>query len=797
MRSLRYLPIVLAFWAQRAEVFSSERIDIGPQVRQFVSRYCVDCHAGSEPAAALNLSNDEIYSLAANAGDQKETASQHHLESANSGLWERVVRKLSSRQMPPVDSLRPGQQEYVITLKTLCRSLDNLANKLPKPGRTDSLRRMTRIEYQNAIRDLLNLEIDTTTLLPPDESSHGFDNITVGDLSPTLLSRYITAAQKISRLALGASISSPAGDTIRLRPDLTQEEHVPGLPLGTRGGALVHYTFPKSGEYEIQLRLTRDRNENVEGLRSTHQLELLLDRQRTELFTIKPPQDEDHSRIDAHLTKRIHVAAGPHDVGVTFLKMPSLLQETMRQPLDAHFNMHRHPRLSPAIFQISITGPFSTSLDSETPSRQRILIARPASPDDEPRCAQQILSNLTKRAFRRPATDDDLAKPLTFYNSTRASGGGFEAGIEAALSAILVSPHFIFRFESDPADSKPGQAYRISDLELASRLSYFLWSSIPDDELLELAIQGQLSRPDVLRQQAERMLTDRRSAALVTNFADQWLYLRNLNSMTPDMRLFPDFDDNLRQAFRRETELFFESIVREDRSVLDLLRSNYTFLNERLAKHYDIPHVYGSRFRRVHLDPGVPRGGLLRHGSILAVTSYATRTSPVIRGHWLLKNFVGAPPPPPPDDVPALDDNRVSATLPIRQRLSKHRANPACASCHNLMDPIGFALENFDAIGRWREVEHGETVDSQGSLPDGSQFRGVAGLEDALLKQPEWFVGTLSEKLLTYALGRGVETFDGPAIRKIVGDSANNNYRFSALVTGIVTSTPFQMRQTK
>ena len=710
-------------------------------------------------------------------------------------VWERVVRKLRARQMPPLPKDRPDDRTYDDVVRQLAAFLDRAATKDPNPGRTETFRRLNRTEYRNAIRDLLALEIDAATLLPKDDASHGFDNVTVGDLSPTLLDRYISAAQKISAAAVGAPRRAPGGETIRIRPDITQEEHVEGLPVGTRGGALLSYTFPRDGEYEIQIRLARDRNEEIEGLHEAHDLEVLLDRKRVTSFTVAPPAGhKDFEKVDAKLKVRVPVTAGPHKLGVTFLKNPSELLETKRQPYNAHFNMHRHPRLTPAIYQISINGPYEAKGPGHTPSRSRIFVCDPANAGEEEGCAKRILSNLLQRTYRRPVTGEDLQKPMDFYRKARAKNG-FDAGIETALSAILVSPQFLFRVEQEPAGTAPNTVYQVSDLDLASRVSFFLWSSIPDEELLESAIRGELHKPEVLEKQVQRMLADDRSRNLVNNFAEQWLYLRNLESMTPDLRLFPDFDDNLRQAFRRETELFFESVLREDRSVVDLLKGNYTFLNERLARHYGIPHVYGSRFRRVTLDADSTRGGLLRHGSILTVTSYATRTSPVIRGHWILGNLLGSPPPPPPPNVPALKENTISASLPIRQRLAEHRANAACASCHNLMDPVGFSLENFDAIGRWRTAEDGEPIDASGGLPDGSKFTGVSGLEEGLRNRPELFVSTLAEKLLTFALGRGIEPYDAPAVRKIVRDAQEKDFRFSAIVLGIVKSTPFTMRK--
>jgi hypothetical protein len=744
-----------------------------------VEQFCADCHDKDKKKGGIDFESIGTGNVA-----------------GHSQVWEKVVRRLRAGQMPPAGKDRPAEETYTAILTRLEASLDDAAARNPNPGRTNTLRRLNRTEYQNAIRDLLELDIDAAALLPKDEAGHGFDNVTVGTLSPTLLDRYISAAQKISRLAVGAP-RRPGGDTFRVHPDVTQEGHVEGLPIGTRGGTLIPYTFPEDAEYEVQIRLTRDRNEEIEGLREEHELEVLLDREQVQSFKVAPPKGhKNYELVDQHLHFRLPVAAGPHQLGVTFVSNPFDLQETKRQPYNAHFNMHRHPRISPAVYQVSINGPYATKGRGDTPSRRRIFVSNPTKPEEEEPCAKQILSTLMRRAYRRPVVDADFEKPMKFYRGARLeNGGGFEAGIEAALSSILVNPQFLFRIEQDPAGVAPGTAYRISNLELASRISFFLWSSIPDDELLDVAVRGDLSKPEVLEKQVRRMLADPRSRSLVSNFAGQWLYLRNLDSFTPDLRLFPDFDDNLRQAFREETELFFESILREDRSVLGLLKSDYTYLNERLAKHYDIPNVYGSRFRRVSLDPNSKRGGLLRQGSILAVTSYATRTSPVIRGKWVLENIIGTPPPPPLPDVPALKDNTISATLSVRERLAEHRANAVCASCHNLMDPIGFSLENFDAVGRWRTLEEGKPVDAAGGLPDGSTFTGVSSLEDALLSRPNVFVGTLAEKLLTFALGRGLEYYDGPAIRKIVRDSQAADYRFSSIIVGLTQSTPFTMRK--
>ena len=798
---------LVATWCGICFFWSHAAIAQAP-LEAFLNRYCVECHRDPQNSSGIVLPDT-------NEGRLAEASDQ----------WERVVRKLTTRQMPPEEAERPAEADYDAIVRLLTAELDRDASMHPQPGRTETLRRLNRAEYRNAIRDLLAINVDVESLLPADESSGGFDNVTVTDLSPTLLNRYLTAAQKISRLAVGGPVGSPQGDTFRVPADQTQEEQVVGLPLGTRGGTLIDYTFPRSGEYEVQIRLARDRNEEVEGLRDRHQLQVLLDRAVVSEFEVKPPKDGNHSQVDAHLVARISTTAGPHKLGVTFIKKSEPLLETKREPYAAHFNMHRHPRLTPAVFQVSIAGPISTASqalsttqtakateqaneqptapESDTPSRKKIFIAKPNGPDDELDCAQQILTILLRLAYRRPIVPEDLEQPLKFFNEARqavdatvskSSMDRFEAGIEAAISSILVNPHFFLRIERDPENVAPQTAYRISDIELASRLSFFLWSSLPDEELLSVAERGELSEPKMLEQQTRRMLADPRASNLIENFAAQWLYLRNLDSITPDLRLFPDFDDNLRQAFRRETELLLESIMREDYSVTKLLDADYTYLNERLAKHYGIPNIYGSRFRRVALDATSNRGGLLRHGSILTVTSYATRTSPVIRGHWILKNIIGAPPAPPPPDVPALKENTVNAALPIRERLAEHRAQAACASCHNLMDPIGFSLENFDAVGRWRETELGQPIDTTGEMLGGQRFESIDDMEQILLSRPELLASTLSEKLLMFALGRSLDAADAPAIRKIVQQAREHDFRFSSIVVGITHSTPFLMR---
>jgi hypothetical protein len=785
--------------------------------RAMLDRYCITCHNQRLATAGLKLDQADV----ASPGDGAE-------------MWEKVVRKLRTGVMPPPNMPQPSAEDRLALLSWLETSLDKAAAAKPNPGRTDTLRRLNRTEYQNAIRDLLSVDIDAASLLPADESGHGFDNVTVGDLPPALLDRYISAAQKISALAIGSTQTSLQSDIIRVPPDVTQEGHVSGLPVGTRGGVLFPYTFAQNGEYDIQIYLARGYSGDVDGLKDTqpHEIKVLLDRTPIGEFTIQRPENGDDSLIDRNLKIRVPITAGPHQVGVTFVRNSSSLIETARQPLQSRFNERRHPRMTPAISQVSITGAYAPRGADATPSRERIFVCRPinasgpspssgparassrdsetaptsakapagsrrsatATDASESGCAKRILSTLMRRAYRRSISEADLERPMAFYREGQ-SERDFDAGIAKALSAVLINPEFLFRVEADPDKMPPGAVYRISDLELASRLSFFLWSSLPDDALLDSAIRGELHRPAVLDRHVRRMLADPRSYNLASNFAGQWLRVRNLTSVDPNVRSYPDFDDNLRQAFRLETELFVDSVVREDRSVLDLLRADYTFLNERLAKHYGIPNVYGSRFRRVELPPDSRRGGLLRQGSILSVSSYATRTSPVLRGVWVLSNIVGAPPPPPLPNVPALDGN-VPANLPVRERMAAHRASPVCANCHRTIDPVGFTLENFDAVGRWRENEGDSgSIDVSGALPGLGNVNGVAGLEDALLQRPELFAATLTEKLMTFALGRGVEYYDAPAVRKILREARPGGYHFSSIVLGVVHSAPFQMRR--
>ena len=754
--------------------------------RALIDQYCVVCHNQTLNTGGLALDSIDIGAV-------------HE----NPDVWERVLRKFRANAMPPTGMPKPDDASMQVLVSYLEDSLDSLAISNLNPGRTAAFSRLNRNQYQNAIRDMLALEVDVSALLPADDSSFGFDNVNVTNFSPTLMERYLGAAQKISRLAVGAPMPSPASHVELVAADLTQEDRFEGLPFGTRGGTAFSYNFPLAGTYQMQVRLTRDRNENVEGLTEAHELEITLDGERLGLFEVTPQRSErfatfyySDESVDTGLEVEIPVQAGPHEVGVAFIRKNSALIETTRQPYIAHFNRDRHPRIQPAIHSVSIAGPYAAGGASETPSRERIFSCQPEASSEEAACAREIILGLARRAFRRPVGEADIQSAYGHYQSTRDQAG-FEAGIEIALRALLVSPEFIFRIEAEPEGLASGSPYQISELELASRLAFSLWSSIPDDELLAVAERGDLSDPAALARQVRRLLADARSSTLVTNFASQWLYLRNLDAVDPNTRLFPDFDDNLRQAMRRETELLFANIIDQDLSVMELLTADYTFLNERLAKHYGMANVYGDHFRQVELGPDSQRVGVLGHASILTVTSYANRTSPVRRGKWVLENILGIPPPPPPDNVPALSESETNVkALTMRERMAQHRANPVCAACHQVMDPVGLTMENFDAIGRWRSENADQlSIDVSGYLPGSEPFEGVAGLRSALLKNPDAFVGTMSEKLLTYALGRGLEYYDAPAVRSILRATAANDYRFSEIILAIVNSTPFQMRR--
>ena len=724
----------------------------------------------------------------------------HIAESAET--WEKVIRKLRGGMMPPTGRPRPANDEAYKLISWLEMSLDRAGIAKPNPGRA-TIHRLNRTEYGNAIRDLLSLQVDVSELLPADDESNGFDNIAdVLKLSPSLLEQYLAASRKISSLAVGSPSMPPVTQRYAMPPDISQEDHIEGLPLGTRGGMLIRHNFPLDGEYDFRIFLLRNIVGYMKGLEWPHQLEITVDGERVFLAAVGGEEDNKMSdanfaaaadAIDARLKTRISVKAGPHDVGVAFIRKNSAEYD---EPLEPHTRDHDLQNMNgiPLVEHMDITGPYDATGAADTPSRRKIFVCRPANAADETPCGKKIISALSRRAYRQPISAADIVLLMTFYQFGR-SHGNFEAGIENALTFLLTAPKFLFRTESDPPNLPPGGIYQVSDTDLASRLSFFLWSSIPDDELLNLASQGKLKDPAILDQQVKRMLADRKSNALVRNFAGQWLFLRNLQSSHPDGHEFPNFDDNLRQSFRRETELFFESIMRENRSVLDLLNANYTFVNERLARHYGIPNIYGTRFRRVTLTDQT-RMGLLGQGSILTVTSYPNRTSPVLRGKWILENILGTPPPPPPPNVPPLKENDDNAKpRSVRELMEEHRKSPACAGCHAVMDPLGFSLENFDGIGEWRTKDQSGPIDASGQLADGTKVEGPVTLRQALLKHPEQFVGTVTEKLLTYALGRGLEFYDMRVVRGIVREAAPNDYKFSSLIMGIVRSTPFQMRK--
>ena len=781
------IAVVDAAGRQAAPAPASQPAPIAAVIRE----YCVTCHNGRAKAGGLSLENLDAADIPANAA-----------------IWERVIRKMQRRAMPPQGARRPDQTTYDNVLERLETELDRSATAHPHPGQPLP-HRMNRAEYANAIRDLLALDLgDVSTLLPPDDSAFGFDNVAEAlGFSSVLLERYVTVAGRLSALAVGDRDVAPGSDTFVRRQDFSQDQHVDGQPFGTVGGMLEHFTFPLDGEYQVAASLMRTNVDVPRGLEDPRQVELTLDGARIFLTSVggtgpvfqpgaqetrnNPNQLTRGDAIDAQLRVRIPVNAGPHDVGAAFIQR-SLGENTRRlQPYRSSFDSFDATGM-PQIRTLSITGPFNITGAGDTPSRRRVdRMAHKDAAAEEEGCAARILATLAHRAYRGQESPADAQRLLEFYRAGRKEKD-FETGIERALHRILASPKFLLRVEHAPADVAPGAAYRISDLDLATRLSFFLWSSIPDDELLKIASEGRLKNPAVFAQQVHRMLADSRSDAIVQNFAGQWLQLRNLRNSVPSEDLFPEFDDNLRQSFARETELFFDSIMREDHSVLDLLTANYTFVNERLAKHYKMPNIYGSQFRRVTVTDDARRG-LLGQGSILTSTSNANRTSPVERGKWILTNLLGMPPSPPPPNVPALKETSDGGkVLTMRQQMEQHRQNAVCASCHKLMDPLGFALENFDAVGSWRTADAGTPIDASGQFLDGTALNGVASLRQILLNRPDVFVGTLAEKLLTYALGRGPDYHDMPAVRQIVRETTARDYRFSSVILGIATSTPFQ-----
>ncbi len=775
--------VPFALWAGPQQGAPPAGTDGPAHYQAFVGQYCVTCHNQRLKTAGLMLDSADLNRVPDNAE-----------------IWEKVIRKLRTGAMPPPGAPRPdaaASQGFAESLETV---LDRAAVMHPNPGRP-LLHRLNRAEYANAIHDLLALDLDVRNLLPPDDSSHGFDNVAdVLGVSPALLERYLSAASKISATAVGDPEIGLDSQTYTARADDAQREHVEGLPLGTRGGLLIHQTLPLEGKYLIRVKLFRTNAGYIRGLAYPHQVEVTVDDQRVFLETVGLREEYSallanpaaSAMVDAKLVARVPISAGPHTIGVAFVEKTAAQAQTILRPLLASHDPIDGDGM-PKIDSVLITGPYEPGSPGDTPSRRRIFSCRPASGKDEEPCARAILSTLARRAYRRPVTDADMRPLMEFYRDGRGSGG-FERGVELALRRVLADPSFLFRAERDPANVAAGGVYPLADLELASRLSFFLWSTIPDDELIRVASQGKLKDPATLDQQVRRMIADPRADALVSNFAGQWLRLRNLQRAAPDPMEFPDFDDTLRQGLQRETELLFASVMRENRPVLDLLTADYTFVNERLARHYGIPDIYGSQFRRVPVTED-SRKGLLGQGSILTVTSYPNRTSPVLRGKWILENILGSPPPPPPPNVPALKENAEGAKpLSVRERMEQHRANPACANCHKLFDPLGIAMENFDATGAWRVRDSGTPIDPAIQLADGTKVNGIVQLREFLLRNPDTFVRTMTENLLTYALGRGLAAPDMPAVRTILRDSRKENYRFGSLILGVVNSVPFRMR---
>ena len=798
-----------------------------------LKQYCATCHNDRLKSGGFVIDPAGVTNVGAGA-DQ----------------WEKVVRKLRTQSMPPPGAPRPDAAGYNRVATFLETELDRAEAARPHLGKLPLTHRLSRTEYRNAVRDLLALEslpreVSVDYLLPPDNISSGFDNI--ADLlfvSPSNMERYLDAARKISRLAIGDPAMPVMVNMHRLDPEHPQDERVDELPFGTRGGIAVRSEFPVDGTYIVRVDV---------GAAQGHDLEILVDGERVAVRSLggggrgapavdAPPGQPDPADpdptppsvdrpavpgggagpVDAAGARGGRAggrgrgaAPGPLEFPLTLKAGPKLIGVAFVQRTEARDEATLRPRMrsrgtQPAINSVTISGPYSVTGRGDSPSRQRIFVCRPASASDELPCARRILSTLARRAYRRPSNETDVRDLLSFYERGRKEGS-FDLGIQKALERLLVSPQFLFRIEREPANVAAGTAYRVSDLELASRLSFFIWSSIPDEELLDAAAAGRLNDPKVLEQQVRRMLADPRSETLVTNFAAQWLYLRDIAAKQPDEILFADFDETLRTAMQRETELFIGSVFRpstcaqgapscvegrENRSVLDLLRANYTFLNERLARHYGVPNIKGSYFRRVTFPEGSVRGGLLGQGSVLTITSYSTRTSPVLRGKWVLENLLSAAPPPPPADVPSLKtETAPGKPLTLRDAMIQHRAAPACAGCHARMDPIGFAMENFDAVGRWRERDGQQPIDATGVFPEGTKFVGVPGLKKELLRQPEQFVSTVAERLLMYAIGRNLQYYDAPTVRAVMRDAEPANHTLASLVLGIVKSRPFQMRE--
>ncbi len=786
--------------------------------RALLDQYCVICHnqavVGSVATPNEGLQTTQLRNL----GLTLDTEDVSNL-AANPEVWEKVVRKLRVGVMPPPNYPRPDKDRYDGFRTWLETELDRVAAVQVNPGRTQAFHRLNQTEYRNSVRDLLDLDIEVTELIPPDApDQHGFDNnAEVLALSPVLVERYVSAAHKIAELAVGAAPRGASIKTYKVPLNLIQDDRQSEeLPFGSRGGTAIEHIFPVDGEYRITVKLQTNYVDFVRGFDQPHQMEVSLDGEHLDSFSfggdapgvpapysyagnIRGSDDWEEFMMnfaDQGFQLLVPVQAGPRVIAATF---PREMWETegIQQPrlFGYHLAVTELPDANPGIGSIEIEGPLTIDGPGDTPSRRRIFSCRPANVDEEPACARQILGSLARRAYRRPVNASDIQELVEFYNEGRRENG-FDAGIQFALERVLISPDFLFRIEQDPVDAEAGSMYSITDTELASRLSFFLWSSLPDDKLLDLVEDGALREPGVLEQQVARMMADPRADAFIENFVGQWLYLRNLDGIYPDPAGFPEFDENLREAFQQETELFIDDQIRSDQSMLELLSANYSFVNERLARHYNIPGIYGSRYRKVTLD-SAERGGLLGHGSLMMVTSYPNRTSPVLRGKFVLENLLGGPPPEPPPNVPALETSSDGRVLTMREAMAMHRENPACRVCHAAMDPIGFSLENYDAVGKWRQQFAGQPIDASGLLPDGNTFDGRNGLRDLLLARPDDFVGTVTEKLLAFALGRSLEYYDMPSVRAIVRATAEDDYRWSSVILGVIESAPFQMRRTE
>jgi hypothetical protein len=747
--------------------------------RALLDEYCVVCHNKTAKTANLMLDQLDL----AHLGTQAE-------------VGEKVVRKLRAGMMPPSGMERPDPATREALISWMEKELDRSSvTYLPAPG----LHRLNRTEYTNAIRDVLNLQVDATKFLPSDDSTRGFDNIAGAlTLSPALMEAYLSAAGKIARLAVG-DVSAPTQAVFEVPADTAQNYHIEGLPFGTRGGILIKHQFPADGEYTFKVKGVTGYFQAVLGGVKGEQLEVTVDGERVRLFDWD--KEISNTTGNGKSTQKIPVKAGLHTIGVTFLATNDLPATELNRPFQRTMNTPGSIPgylFYPHVGQVWIEGPYEAKGATDTASRKKIFVCRPATQKDEPACARTIISALVKHAYRRPATNADVSALMEFYQAGRADGS-FDDGVEAIVQRVLADPEFVYRLEQEPAGVAAGKAYRITDLALASRLSFFLWSSVPDDELIDLAAQNKLHEPAVLERQVVRMLADPKSNALVENFTGQWLNVRSLANSDPAINLFPDFDDNLRAAFQREIELFFGSVVHEDRSILDLLAASYTYVNERLAKHYGIPNIYGPQFRRVTLPADLDmRRGLLGKGALMTETSVAVRTSPVARGKWFLQTFLGVSPPDPPPNVPQIKEKAADVTgnaktPTMRETMAMHHTDPVCSSCHAIFEPIGLAMENFDAVGAWRIEDDGTAIDASGVLVDGTKVNGIDGLRDMLVRYADQFERVVAEKLMIYALGRGVEYQDMPMVRSIVREAEPTKYRFSSLVLGIVKSPAFQM----